>query len=79
MKEYLHTGCRRGSINLWTVGLQHEKLELCGDRHNLRVGGIGQMLMIELRLTDTALDVNFLMKYQLIQISRTLLSVFFLF
>jgi hypothetical protein len=77
MKEYLHTGCRRGSVNLWTVGLQHEKLEICGNRYNIRVGGIGQMLMIELRLTDPKLDVNFLMKYQLIQIPRMLLLFFF--
>jgi len=32
--------------------------------------------MIELRLTDPKLDVNFLMKYQLIQIPRMLLLVF---
>jgi hypothetical protein len=28
MKEYLHTGCHRGSVNLWTVGLKHEKIEI---------------------------------------------------
>jgi len=75
MKEYLHTGCHRGSVNLWTVGLKHEKIEICGDRRNVRVGGIGQMLMIELRITDPKLDVKFRMKYQLIELLRTLLSL----
>ncbi|CAF1119745.1 unnamed protein product [Rotaria sordida] len=70
IKEYLHIGCHRGSINLWTVGLKHEKIELCGDRHHVRIGGIGQMLMIELRIIDPKLDVYFLMKYQLIQIPQ---------
>ena len=72
MKEYMHIGCHRGSVSLWTVGLKHEKIELCGDRRNLRVGGIGQLLMIELRVIDPRLDVNFLMKYQLLQTARAL-------
>ncbi|CAF1421392.1 unnamed protein product [Adineta steineri] len=67
-KEYLHTGCHRGSISLWTVGLQHEKIEICGDQRNIHIGGIGQILMIELRIIDSTLDVNFRMKYQLIEI-----------
>ncbi|CAF1476061.1 unnamed protein product, partial [Adineta steineri] len=58
-KEYLHTGCHRGSISLWTVGLQHEKIEICGDQRNIHIGGIGQILMIELRIIDSTLDVNF--------------------
>lgn len=66
-KEYLHTGCKRGSLNLWTVGLKHEKIQICGDRHNVRIGGIGRILMIELNIIDPKLDVNFRMKYQLIQ------------
>ncbi|CAF1198807.1 unnamed protein product [Rotaria sp. Silwood1] len=70
IKEYLHTGCHRGSINLWTVGLKHEKIEICGDRRHVRIGGIGQMLMIELRIIDPTLDVYFLMKYHLIQIPQ---------
>jgi hypothetical protein len=40
------------------------------------VGGIGQILMIELRITDPKLDVKFRMKYQLIELLRTLLSLF---
>ena len=67
MKEYLHTGCQRGSLNLWTVGFKHEKIQICGERWNVRIGGIGQILMIELNIADPKLDVNFRMKYQLIQ------------
>jgi hypothetical protein len=78
MKEYLHTGCRRGSVNLWTVGLKHEQIEICGDRRNVRVGGIGQILMVELRIIDSRLDVNFMMKYQLIQMKRILFLHFLL-
>ncbi|CAF2501338.1 unnamed protein product [Rotaria sp. Silwood2] len=70
IKEYLHRGCHRGSINLWTIGLKHEKIEICGDRHHVRIGGIGQMLMIELRIIDPKLDVYFLMKYYVIQIPQ---------
>jgi hypothetical protein len=70
MKEYLHTGCNRGVVNLWTAGLKHEKIQICGDQRNVRVGGTGRILIIELRITDPKLDVNFLMKYQLIQIFR---------
>lgn len=65
-KEYLHTGCRRGAVSLWTVGLQHEKLEICGDQRSLHVDGIGRLLMIDLRLWDLSLDVHFLMKYYLV-------------
>ncbi|CAF0807195.1 unnamed protein product [Adineta ricciae] len=65
MKEYFHTGCHRGSVNLWTIGLQHEKLEICGDRQNLRIGGIGRMLMIALHILDPSLEVDFQMKYYL--------------
>jgi hypothetical protein len=50
--------------------LEHEKIELCGDRRNVRVGGVGQTLMVELRINDVKLDVSFLMHYQLIQIER---------
>jgi hypothetical protein len=66
IKEYLHAGCRRGSLNLWTIGLQHQKLQVCGHRYHVHVGGIGQVLMIELRISDPWLDVNFLMKYRLV-------------
>jgi len=76
-KEYLHTGCHRGSVNLWTVGLKHEKIEICGDRRNVRVGGIGKILMIELHINDPKLDVKFRMKYQLIELLRRLLSLIF--
>ena len=78
-REYFHRGCYRGSISLWTVGLKHEKIELCGNRYKVRVGGIGQMLMIELRIIDPKLDVKFYMKYQLIEVLRMLFSfsVFF--
>jgi len=67
IKEYLHTGCRRASISLWTAGLKHEKLELCGDRRHVRIEGIGRILIIELKISDPKLNVNFLMKYQLIE------------
>ena len=76
MKEYLHVGCQRGSLNLWTVGLKHEKIQICGDRRNARIGGIGRMLMIELHITDPKLDVNFHMKYQLVEPFRLLLIIF---
>ncbi|CAF3846925.1 unnamed protein product [Rotaria magnacalcarata] len=69
-QEYIHTGCRRGSIGLWTVGLKHEKLEICGDRHSVRVGGIGQMLMIELRIVDPKLEASFRMNYQLFDVPQ---------
>jgi hypothetical protein len=78
VKEYLHKGCYRGSVSLWTVGFKYEKIEICGDRRNLRIGGIGQILMIEVRITDPRLDVNFRMKYRLIPISRVLVPSFFL-
>ena len=71
-KEFLHSGCRRGSINLWTAGLKHEEMQICGNRQHTRVGGIGQILMIELRVIDPRLDVNFLMRYQLAHIPRSL-------
>ena len=61
------------------MGLKHEKLEICGYRRNVRVGGIGQMLMIELRIIDPKLDVYFLMKYHMIQILRISLSSYILF
>lgn len=73
MKEYLHTGCQRGSLNMWTVGLKHQKIPMCGDRRNVRIGGIGRMLMIELDIIDPKLDVNFQMKYQLIEPFRLFL------
>ncbi|CAF0846997.1 unnamed protein product [Rotaria sordida] len=72
VEEYLKTGCRRGSVNLWTPGLRHEKVELCGDRRKVRVAGVGQTLMIEFRLNDYYLDANFFMHYQLIQIEQAL-------
>ncbi len=65
-------------MNLWTAGLKHEKIEICGNRWNVRVGGVGRILIIELRITDPKLDVNFLMKYQLIQTFRVF-STFLLF
>ena len=68
--EYLQSGCRRGSVNLWTPGLEHEKSEICGDRRHLRIGGVGQTLMIELRINDAELPANFVMHYQLIHMER---------
>lgn len=76
MKEYLHVGCQRGSLNLWTIGFKHEKIQICGDRQNVRIGGIGRMLMIELYITDPKLDVNFRMQYQLVEPFRLFLIVF---
>ncbi len=70
IEEYLKTGCRRGYVSLWTPGLENEKIEICGDRHNVRVGGVGRTLMVELRIDDLKLDVNFLMHYKLVQIER---------
>jgi hypothetical protein len=70
VEEYLKTGCRRGFVSLWTPGLEREKMEICGDRRHIRIGGVGQTLMIELRINDLKLDANFLMHYQLIQIER---------
>jgi hypothetical protein len=70
IEEYLKIGCRRGSINLWTPGLENEKIEVCGDRRNVRLGGVGRTLMIELHINDLKLDVNFFMHYRLVQIER---------
>ncbi|CAF3624692.1 unnamed protein product [Rotaria sp. Silwood1] len=72
IEEYLKAGCRRGSVNLWTPGLENEKVEVCGDRRKVRVAGVGHTLMIELRLNDQYLDANFFMHYQLIQIEQAL-------
>jgi len=76
--EHLKFGCRRGSVSLWAPGLEHEKVEICGDRRNIRIGGVGRTLIVELRLNDIQLEVDFIMHYQLIQIERLLL-VFCLF
>ena len=77
----MHTACRRGSVTLWTIGLKHEAMELCGDRHQVRLGGIGRMLMVQLNTIDPKLDVDFLMKYYLLPIQRSfffrLFHVFF--
>lgn len=70
VEEYLKDSCRRGSLNLWTPGLENEKIEVCGDRHKIRVAGVGRTLMVELRLNDRNLDANFLMNYELIRIER---------
>ncbi len=70
VEEYLKTGCRRGSVSLWTPGLENEKIEVCGDRRNVRVGGVGRTLMVELRINDLKLDANFLMHYRLVHIER---------
>lgn len=72
--EYLHQGCRRGSITLWTPGLEHEKIEICGDRKYMRIGGVGQTLMIDLKLQDVQLNVQFLMRYQLVQLESLLFT-----
>ncbi len=72
IEEYLKIGCRRGSVNLWTPGLENEKIEVCGDRRNIRVGGVGRTLMIELHINDPKLDANFFMHYNLVQIEREL-------
>jgi hypothetical protein len=50
--EYVQFGCRRGSVRLWTPGLNEEKVEICGDRQRIRIGGVGRTLMIELHLAD---------------------------
>jgi len=76
IEEYLKIGCHRGSVNLWTPGLENEKIEVCGDRRNVRLGGVGRTLMIELRINDLKLDVNFFMHYRLVQIERE--SIFLL-
>lgn len=70
IEEYLKANCQRGSLNLWTPGLENEKIEICGDRRNIRVGGVGRTLMVELRINDPKLDVNFLMHYRLVAIER---------
>ncbi|CAF3545157.1 unnamed protein product [Adineta steineri] len=53
IEEYLTGGCRRASVNLWTPGLENEKVELCGDRRHVRIGGVGQTLMVELQALST--------------------------
>ena len=68
VEEYLKQGCRRGAVSLWTPGLEQEKIHICGDRRHVRIGGVGQTLMVELRIDDPQLDVDFLMHYQLIQL-----------
>ncbi|CAM4759476.1 unnamed protein product [Rotaria magnacalcarata] len=70
LEEFITTGCRRGSVNLWTPGLENEKVEICGDRHKMRIAGVGRTLMVELRLTDPSLEVKFLMSYRLIQVEQ---------
>lgn len=70
VEEYLAGGCRRAAINLWTPGLENEKVQLCGERRNVRIGGVGQTLMVELRVNDRTVDVGFAMQYQLIAIER---------
>lgn len=65
LKEYLHNGCRRASLNLWTAGRKHEQIQICYDRKNFLVVGLGQVVIIELRINDPKLSVNFLMKYRL--------------
>ena len=70
IEEYLKASCQRGSVNLWTPGLENEKVEICGDRRHIRVGGTGRTLMIELRINDSKLDVNFLMHYRLVHVER---------
>ncbi|UJR31118.1 hypothetical protein I4U23_018626 [Adineta vaga] len=72
IEEYLTARCQRASINLWTPGLEHEKVQLCGDRRHIRVGGVGQTLMVQLQINDRKLDVSFHMHYQLIQIEQAL-------
>ena len=57
-------------MNLWTPGLENEKIQICGERKNIRVGGVGQTLMIELKLNDQQLNVDFLMHYRLIPLER---------
>ena len=68
IEEYLKQGCRRGVVSLWTPGIEKEKIDICGDRRNMRIGGVGQTLMVELRIVDPQLDVDFVMHYQLIQL-----------
>ena len=68
----MHQGCRRGSVNLWTAGLKQDKAEICGNRHHLRIAGIGRILMIELLVSDPKLEANFVLRYQLVQITRSL-------
>lgn len=68
--EFVKNGCHRGAVNLWTPGLENEKIQICGDRKNIRIGGVGQTLMVELKIIDQQLDVDFRMQYRLIPLER---------
>ena len=70
--EYVQDRCRRGSVNIWTPGFENETVEICGDRHQMRVAGVGRTLMIELRINDIELDFHFQLNYRLIQLERLL-------
>jgi hypothetical protein len=74
IEEYLKDGCRRGAVSLWTPGLEKEKIDVCGDRRQMRIGGVGQTLMVELRIVDRQLDFDFVMHYQLIQLESQAMS-----
>ncbi|CAF0911139.1 unnamed protein product [Didymodactylos carnosus] len=74
IKELIHNGCARGVIELWTPGLEYEKVKICGERKNVRIGGVGQTLLIELKISDPQLDVNFLMHYKLVEIERRIVE-----